>query len=99
MVVALIRKIDLRRSRRGLVAQSIEPTFEPIHTLRIARGILRAMIAIIPVEDVKTSVRPYLQRHRHAPGIVRGEKIGFPFRQVSRPVTLQPVHIERAAVN
>src|SRR5207302_6189392 len=32
-------------------------------------------------------------------GVVRGEKIRFTLRQVGCPVALQPVHVERAAVN
>ena len=71
LVVALTRQIDLRRARRVLVAQPIEPPLEPVHALRIARGVLRAMIAIVPVEHVETPIRPDLQRHRHEPRIVR----------------------------
>src|SRR4029453_11571175 len=57
------------------------------------------MITIIPVQDVETTIRPNLQRHRHAPRIVRDEEIGLAFSQVSRAVALQPIHIERAAMN
>src|SRR5439155_25648681 len=49
LIVTFTREIDFRRARRVLVAQSIEPSLEPVHTLRIASGILRAMITVVPV--------------------------------------------------
>src|SRR2546429_181668 len=52
LVVDFIRQINLWGARRVLVAQTIEPPFESIHTLGITRSILRAMITVVPVQDV-----------------------------------------------
>src|SRR5882672_8857342 len=57
------------------------------------------MIAIVPVQNVERSIRPNLQSYWHAPGIIRGEKIGFAFSEVSRSISLQPVDIDRSRMN
>src|SRR6185369_12369354 len=51
-------EIHLRSARRVLIAQPVEPTFETVDAFRIARGILRAMIAIVPIQNVEASIRP-----------------------------------------
>ena len=40
-----------------------------------------------------------LQRHRHAPSVVRVEKIWLRFRKIRSAIALQPIQIDRAAMN
>ena len=66
---------------------------------RIAIRILIAMVAIVPVENVKTSVRPCLLNNRHEPHIVRVEQIGFGRCFVGRFVAHDRVAVNAASVD
>jgi len=70
-----------------------------VHAVRISRRILRTVIAIVPIKDIETAIRPHLQRDRHEPGIIGRQQIRLAFSQVSRPVTPESVYVDAAAVN
>ena len=69
-VVARAGKIESNAARRILVAYAVEPPFQPINARRIAVGVLIAVIAVVPVEDLETAVRAGLLRDRHEPCII-----------------------------
>src|SRR5205085_8594300 len=52
----------------------------------------------VPVQDIEATVRTYLQRDGHEPGIISGEQIRLGFGQVSRAVALEPIQIEASAM-
>ena len=76
MIIELCHILGLR-PRRVFVSQSIKSPFQTVDAGRITVRVLIAMIAVVPVENVKTSIRPGLLNHRHEPRIVGTEQIGF----------------------
>ena len=61
-VVALARQVERRRARRVLVAHAVEPALEPVDARGVAVGVLIAVIAVVPVEDVEAAVGAGLLR-------------------------------------
>src|SRR5688572_18374401 len=66
---------------------------------RVAGAVLRAVLAVVPVEHVEAPIRPHLQRYRHEPHVVRGQQVRFRFSNIRRAVALQSVDVEAAAVD
>src|SRR5258708_2772696 len=67
LVVALLGEVEATRARRALVANPVQPAALPVDAVGVAAGVLVTVIAIVPVEDVKATVRTRLLRHRHEP--------------------------------
>jgi hypothetical protein len=99
LVIRLFCQIKFWRARRVLVADAIEATFQAIDALRIAGGVLRAMIAVIPIEDIHGAVGADFERDGHEPGIVGGKKIRLGGGAISGAVAMEAIDIDAAAVN
>ena len=57
LIVGFGHQIKFRSAWPVAVAQSIQSAFEAVHSVRIASRVLRTMVSVIPVEDVKGAVR------------------------------------------
>ncbi len=97
--IGLLGQVESRSTRPVLVANAVEPPLEAIDALRIASGVLIAVVAIVPVENVEAAIGAGLLRDRHEPGVVGGEKVGAWFRLVGRPMSFQGVDVDGVPVN
>ena len=90
---SVVHRVSFARSnfgaRRVLVANAVEPAAQAVDAVGIAVGVLVAVIAVVPVEDVQAAVRPRLLRHRHEPGVVGGQEIRPRLGEVGRAVARQ----------
>ena len=86
LVVALRRQIDRRHVRRLAVSQSVEPPAEPVDAGRVADGVLRAVVAVVPVQHVEAAIRSEFQGDRHEPVVVGGQEVRLSFGEVGRAV-------------
>src|SRR3954451_342795 len=59
--IAFFCEIEFRHARFVAIAQAIEAALETIHALGITRRILRAMIAVVPVQDIEAAIGPNFQ--------------------------------------
>ena len=75
MRVVFRRKVKRLRVRSILVSQSIQTPLQPVDPGRISIRILIAVIAVIPVKNIKTPVRPSLLHDRHEPRIMSTQQI------------------------
>ncbi len=98
-VVGLFCEVESPDARRLLVADAIQPPLESIDPPRIAFGVLVAVIAVVPVEDVQTPVGSRLLRDGHEPGVVCGQEVGCRLGRVRRTFARQDVDIHAAAVD
>ena len=72
-----------------LVHDAIQPAVRAIDAGGVAVGVLVAVVAVVPVEDVHAAVRADLLRHRHEPGIV-GERKSPPADALRLAVPASP---------
>src|SRR5581483_6192897 len=73
--VAFLRQVKATGWWRILVAHPVEPAAQAINAVGIAVGVLVAVIAIVPVENVETAIWASLLRDGHEPGVVRVQEI------------------------
>ncbi len=64
-------------ARRVLVAHAIQPALQPVDARRVAVGVLVAVVAVVPVEDVQAAVGAGLLHDRHEPGVVGRQEVGL----------------------
>ena len=62
LVVARLGQVEPGPPRRLLVPHAVEPALEPVDAGGVAVGVLVAVIAVVPVEDVEAAVGPGLLR-------------------------------------
>ena len=66
----------------------------------VAVGVLVAVIAVVPVEDVQAAVGADLLRHRHEPGVVGGQEVGTrSCAEYVEPSRVQLVDVDAVAVD
>ena len=82
-----------------LVAHAVEPSLRPFDPRGVAVGVLIAVVLVVPVEHVEAAIRGDLLGHRHKPGIVGDEEVGFPRAEVGRPLSFDFIRIHAVAVN
>ena len=99
IVVGFARQVEPGGARRIAVADAVEPALEAIDARGIAVGVLIAVIAVVPVEDVEAAVGADFLRHRHEPDVVGGQEIGLGAGDVGRAVAGQHVAVDAAAVD
>ena len=66
---------------------------------RIAVGVLIAVIAIVPVEDVQAAIGAGLLHDGHEPGVVGREKVGLAGGEVGAAAALELVAVDAVAVD
>ena len=77
LVVGLLGQVELRGPGRVLVADPVEPPLEAVDPGGVAVGVLVAVVAVVPVEDVERAVGAGLLDDGHEPGVVGGEEVGL----------------------
>src|SRR5439155_1308331 len=99
LVVGLLRQIKAGGVRGVLVADAVEAAAVAIDALGVAVGVLVAVVAVVPVEEVQAAVRPGLLHDRHEPRIVGGQEVGGRFGRVACAVALEDITVDAAAVD
>ena len=99
LLVGFPSEIELGRAGRAFVADAVEASLQAVDALRIAIGVLIAVVAVVPVEDIQAAVGARLLHHWHEPRIVGGQEIGMACAAVGRTFAAHRVDIDAAAVD
>src|SRR6478736_4556567 len=88
-LVTLPCQIKLPRSRRVFVADAVEAAFEAVEAGGVAVGVLVAVVAVVPVEDVEAAVGAGFWGDGHEPTVVGGEEVGLGGGEVGAAVAVE----------
>ena len=83
LVVAFLAEIESAGGRGVLVANAVKSAAVAIDALRVAVGVLVAVITVVPVEDLQAAIGADLLGDRHEPGVVGGKKVRLAVGDVS----------------
>src|SRR6516162_24977 len=99
LVIAFPAKIKEPGRRRVLVADAVEPAALPVNTGRVPGSVLRAVVAVVPVQDVKAAIGAELLRDGHEPRVMGGEEVGLAVGHVSGTAAAKDIDVDAAAVD
>jgi hypothetical protein len=99
LLVAFGMHIERPGTRRFFVTHSVQTSFAPIDSGRIAIGILITVIAVVPIEYIQATVRPGLLHDRHEPGIIGREEIVLGVPGIRCAIAGERIAINAIAVN
>ena len=99
LLVIQLRHVFRVCTRRVLVSQSIQSPLQTVDACWITICILIAMIAVIPVENVKTTIGTCLLNHRHKPRIICAQQVCFRCRLVCGFEAFNAVAVDAASVD
>ena len=100
MLVGLLRQIEaLGRAGGVLVADPVEAALQAVDAGGVSVGVLIAVVAVVPIQNVEAPVGAGLLHDGHEPRIVRRQEIGFAEALVGRAIPLDPIDVDAAAVD
>ena len=99
LVIVFFREIESGGPGRLLITDPVKPPVTAIHAGGIGIGVLVAMIAVIPVEDVKAAVGAGLLGNGHVPDVVGRQEIGPGRGEIAGTAAFQRVDVDAAAVD
>ena len=80
-------------------SNAVETSFQTIDSGGVAIGVLIAVIAIIPIKNVKRTVGTDFERDRHEPGVVRGQEIVVFAGAIGRAAPFERIDVDAIAVD
>ena len=97
--VGAFRQVEPEDAGRLAVADPVEPPLEAVDPGGVPVGVLIAVVAVVPVEDVERAVGPGLLDDGHEPGVVGPEEVALGLAEVGRAVFFEPVDVDPVAVD
>src|SRR5207249_5326221 len=99
LIVGVPGQVEAEPTWGVLEADAVEAALEAVDPGGVALGVLVAVVAVVPVEDVEAAVGAGLLDHGHEPGVVGGEEVGGRLGTIRGTGAMEHVGVDAVAVD